>query len=175
MWPVEARYIWYIMNIWILWNIRQTLCGLRKPDILEILWIFEYCEIFDKPCVACGSPRAARMTTKIKENIFTGYPSHLRIIMIMIMVIIMITSGGDGYKIIKNDHLTLSTTILISLLVSFSVALDKTPSHWQILEHVFHELSMQSHPLQVVYKQTVYYSVVKFHKTKAIWVEVGLR
>ena len=62
-----------------------------------------------------------------------------------------------------------------SLLALFSVALDKTPSHWQILKHVFHKLSMQSHPLQVVYKQTVYYSVVKFHKTKAIWVEVGLR
>ena len=57
------------------------------------------------------------MTTKIKENIFTGYPSHLRIMIIMIMVmmeIIMITSGGDGHKIIKNDHLTLSTTILLS-------------------------------------------------------------
>ena len=39
-----------------------------------------------------------------------------------------------------------------SLLALFSVALDKTPSHWQILKHVFHKLSMQSHPLQVVYK-----------------------
>ena len=116
------------MNIWILWNIWQTLFGLRKPDIFETLWIFKYCEIFHKPCVAWGSPRAARMTTKIKENIFTGYPSHLRIMIIrmkmMMMIIIMITSGGDGHKIIKNDHLTLP------LLFCFQVPQNKSYLSW---------------------------------------------
>ena len=38
-----------------------------------------------------------------------------------------------------------------SPLVSFSVALDKLPQDGQILKHVFHTLSMQTHPLQLVY------------------------
>ena len=38
-----------------------------------------------------------------------------------------------------------------SSLVSFSVALDKLPQDGQVLKHVFHTISMQTHPLQLVY------------------------
>ena len=85
VWPEEARYIWNIMNIWILWNIWQTLCGLRKPESGEDDHQDQGEHLHRLPLTSADNDH--------HDN--------------MIMMIMMITSGGDGHKIIKNDHPTL--------------------------------------------------------------------